>query len=172
LIKSKIYPIPQGGLDSFCGAYAICNAYQIIKNVSDDELDDLFNEIVWYLKKKNKLDTILLGGMYQHEMADILKHVVKNKFIEVLNHFQWTNYTLDDFWNFSQEYLDKPKTALILSLGGAESHYTAVERMTDKTMFLVDGAIKRIRKSQCVFYDYKGRDKYVLHANGSFFVRG
>jgi len=169
----KIQPFFQGELDSLCGVYSICNAYQIVKKSDNEEIEKLFIDILLYLQKRKKLVDVLVGGMYQSEMSEILKNVVKDSFIEVIQNFQWSGYDINEFWKYSKKYLENDNSAIVLSIGGRENHYTVVERMTDNTIFLSDSSgIKTIRKNQCEFYGYKGEDKYILHPNGSFFVKG
>ena len=169
----KKLPLLQGGLDSLCGIYSVCNVYRIVKNAPDEYVDMLFDRIITHLAKKKMLKGVLLGGMLHKNMADIIYNVVKDDFVERFSTFKWSNYTINDFWKFSQEHLSNPNTAIILSIGGLENHYTTVYKMSDKTMFLYDsGGMKRLNKSQCKFQGYTKEDKYVIYPNQCWFIKG
>lgn len=166
-------PFQQGFFDGLCSVYSVCNSYQITNNASDEETEMLFREIIIYLQKKRKLSSTILDGMYASNLKKLIDEVVKVRFIEVVYNYNWRDYTLDAFWMFSQRYLSEPNTAMILSVGGRENHFTTVEKMTDKTMFLVDSSgLKRINKSQIKLQGYTKKDKYVVYPNQCFYLKG
>lgn len=171
--KISSLPYFQSSLDSLCGVYSIVNAYRIVKDASYDEAQEMFNEIIEYLSRRRMLKDIILGGMLHKNMADILFNVVKDDFIEKLTLFRWGEYSLDEFWIFSKNYLDNEHTAIILSIGGISNHYTVIERMTDKRMFLQDSSgMISLNKSQCRLQGYKKDNKYILYPNQCWFIKG
>jgi len=163
----------QGFFDGLCGVYSVCNAYKITNNVSDSERQVLFNEIIDYLSRKRLLKHAIKDGLYVSQLKNVIDDVVRGKFIEVIYKYNWKDYSLDAFWMFSQRYLSESKTAMILSIGGRENHFTVVEKMTDKTMFLVDSSgLKRINKSNLRFHGYMKEDKYIAYPNQCFYLKG
>jgi len=169
----KKLPILQGGLDSLCGIYSICNSYRIVKNASDEYVDDLFDKIIVHLSKKKILKSVLLGGMLHKNMSDVINNVVREEFIDRFSIFKWASYTIDDFWKFSREFLKVQNTAIILSIGGRENHYTVVHRISDRAMFLTDSSgMKRINRSQCKLQGYKKDDRYIIFPSQCWFIKG
>ena len=53
-----LLPFQQGGLDSLCGLYSIVNAERIINRSSDDETQQLFNDLVHFLSRRRLLRLI------------------------------------------------------------------------------------------------------------------
>lgn len=170
-MRSSNFPIWQGFLDGMCGVYSIVNSYRIVKHASFDESQLLFNDIITHLSKKKKLKEVLLQGMLHKDMNDILRNVVKDRFIEYYKNYKWTDYALEAFWDFSKKFLEEPNRAIILSVGGLAYHYTVVERMTDKSMFLRDSSgMNRLSKYQCRLQGYDKPDKYIIYPNQSIFI--
>ena len=52
---SEFPPFQQGGLDSLCGLYSIVNAERYINRSSDEETQQLFNDLIHYLLRRWQL---------------------------------------------------------------------------------------------------------------------
>lgn len=172
--KMKLLPLQQGGLDSLCGVYSICNSFRIVKKAQDSEVEFLFENIIKYLGKKRKLTDILVGGIYTSQMKEIIENVVVPLYPDIHYHsFSWNNENIKTFWQYAVGFLSEDKKAIVLSIGGRENHYTVIKKATEKTFFLNDSAgLKRISINQSRFYGYKKEDKYIIYPNQCFFVKG
>ena len=69
---SKFPPFQQGGLDSLCGLYSIVNAERYINHSSDEETQQLFNDLIYYLSRRGFLSKLLIGGIIHTEMLVVL----------------------------------------------------------------------------------------------------
>jgi len=65
-------PFQQGGLDSLCGLYSIINAERFINRSSDEETQQLFNDLIHYLSRRGLLTKFLIDGII-HSLAAIGK---------------------------------------------------------------------------------------------------
>ncbi len=153
-------PFQQGGLDSLCGLYSIVNAERFINHTSDDEAVKLFNDIVKYLSKKRMLAKFLIGGMRLRHMTMVLRDVVGDRIVG--QHLPWAgipNPDLDTFWKSLQGFLDgTPHRSVILGLDGFHDHWTVIESITDKGIFLYDSAlIGNLTRTSCTMSKSTGK---------------
>ena len=126
-------PFQQGGLDSLCGLYSIVNAERIINRSTDDETQELFNDLIHFLSRRKLLGKFLIGGIIHKEMLVILNKVVGKKRIQSVE-IPWRgvpNPDLTSFWRSMQSFLDgTPRRAIVLGLQGYHDHWTVIERIT------------------------------------------
>lgn len=146
-------PFQQGGLDSLCGLYSIVNAERIINHSADDETQLLFNDLIYYLSRRKLLGKFLIEGIIHKQMLMLLDKVVGRKRIMSVR-IPWRgvpNPDLDSFWLSMQAFLDgTPRRSIILGLQGYHDHWTVIERITNRSIFLYDSAlIKRLPRSHC-----------------------
>ena len=110
-------PFQQGSLDSLCGLYSIVNAERFINRSVDEEAQMLFNDIVYYLSRRQKLAYLLSEGIIHKQMLQILNRVVGKKRISRVC-IPWRglpNPDLTAFWRSMQDFLDgTPGRAIIL----------------------------------------------------------
>src|SRR5215510_13657675 len=71
-----LLPFQQGGLDSLCGLYSIINAERIINRSSDEDAQQLFDGLVYFLSRRGLLRRLLIGGIIHTQMLMILDKVV------------------------------------------------------------------------------------------------
>jgi hypothetical protein len=145
-------PFQQGGLDSLCGLYSIVNAERIINRSSDEHAQELFDTMVHFLSRKRLLTRILLDGVIHSHMLLILEKVVNGRVPAV--EIPWRSQPtpeLDSFWESMREFLDgTPGRAIILGLNGYHDHWTVVESISRKSIFLYDSdRIRRLPRSEC-----------------------
>ena len=143
-------PYQQGGLDSLCGLYSIINAERIINHSSDDETQQLFDDLIHYLSRRGLLTKFLIGGIIHTEMLVILNKVVGKKRISNVE-IPWRgvpNPDLTTFWKSIQYFLDgTPGRAVILGLQGYHDHWTVIENITNRTIILYDSALIKRRRA-------------------------
>jgi hypothetical protein len=167
-------PFQQGGLDSLCGLYSIVNAERIINRSSDDKTQLLFNDLVYYLSRRRLLSKFLIDGIIHREMLAILNTVVGQRRIQAVE-IPWrgvTNPDLTMFWKSMQYFLDgTPRRAIILGLQGYHDHWTVIERITSRSIFLYDSAlIKRLPRSHCTTVYATWKRKHVLLPAQTYFL--
>ncbi|MBI5945985.1 MAG: hypothetical protein HY864_16610 [Chloroflexi bacterium] len=171
--SSGMPPYQQGGLDSLCGLYSIINAERIINHSSDEDTQQLFDDLIHYLSRRGLLTKFLIGGIIHTEMLVILNKVVGKKRISNVE-IPWRgipNPDLTKFWKSIQYFLDgTPGRAVILGLQGYHDHWTVIESITNRSILLYDSAlIKRLPRSSCTTaYDTWKRKHLLLPAQTYF----
>jgi hypothetical protein len=171
---AKLPPFQQGGLDSLCGLYSIVNAERIINHSSNEETQQLFNELILYLSKRRLLRKFLIGGIIHTQMLAILDKVVGKKRISDVN-VPWrgvTNPDLTTFWKSMQDFLDgTPGRAVILGINGYHDHWTVIESITSRSILLYDSAlIKRLPRSACTTVYAAGKRQHILLPAQTYFL--
>jgi hypothetical protein len=171
---AKLPPFQQGGLDSLCGLYSIVNAERIINHSSNEETQQLFNDLILYLSKRRLLRKFLIGGIIHTQMLAILDKVVGKKRISDVN-VPWrgvTNPDLTTFWKSMQDFLDgTPGRAVILGLNGYHDHWTVIESITSRSILLYDSAlIKRLPRSACTTVYAAGKRQHILLPAQTYFL--
>ncbi len=166
-------PFQQGGLDSLCGLYSIVNAERFINHSSDQDVQQLFNDIIHYLSRKRLLAKLLIGGVIHKQMLQILDDVVGERITN--KDIPWRGVptpALDTFWKSMRDFLDgTPGRAVILGLNGFHDHWTVIETITDRSILLYDSAlIKRLPRSRCTTLIRKGRRKHLLLPAQTYFL--
>ncbi len=167
-------PYQQGGLDSLCGLYSIINAERIINHSSDDETQQLFDDLIHYLSRRGLLTKFLIGGIIHTEMLVILNKVVGKKRISNVE-IPWRGVPAPDlttFWKSIQYFLDgTPGRAVILGLQGYHDHWTVIENITNRTIILYDSAlIKRLPRTSCTTVYATWKRKHLLLPAQTYFL--
>jgi hypothetical protein len=173
-LGSGLPPFQQGGLDSLCGLYSIINAERFINHSSDEETQQLFDDLIHYLARRKLLSKFLIGGIIHSEMLVILKKVVGNKRISNVQ-IRWRgmpNPDLTTFWKSMQNFLDgTPGRAIILGLQGYHDHWTVIEKITSRSILLYDSSlIKRLPRSQCTTVYATWKRKHLLLPAQTYFL--
>jgi hypothetical protein len=170
---SNFPPFQQGGLDSLCGLYSIVNAERFINHSTDEETQQLFDDLIYYLSRRGLLSKFLIGGIMHKEMLFILKKVAGVKRISSVQ-VPWRgmqNPDLTTFWKSMQSFLDDtPGRAIILGLKGYHDHWTVIDSITNRSIMLYDSAhIKRLPRSACTtVYTTESRMHLLLPAQTYF----
>jgi hypothetical protein len=146
-------PFQQGGLDSLCGLYSIVNAERFINRSSNEETQQLFDDLVHYLSRRGLLTKFLIGGILHNQMVVLLNKVVGKKRISNVE-VPWRgvpNPDLTTFWRSMQSFLNgTPGRSIILGLEGYHDHWTVIESITNRSIMLYDSAlIKRLPRWRC-----------------------
>lgn len=173
-IFSELPPFQQGGLDSLCGLYSIINAERIINRSSDEESQQLFNDLIHYLSRRGLLTKFLIGGIIHKEMLVILEKVVGKKRIANVQ-IPWRGVPTPDlttFWKSMQRFLDgTPGRSIILGLQGYHDHWTVIEKITNRSIFLYDSSlIKRLPRAQCTTVYATWKRKHLLLPAQTYFL--
>lgn len=167
-------PFQQGGLDSLCGLYSIINAERFINHSSDEETQQLFDDLIHYLSRRGLLTKFLIGGIIHTEMLVILNKVVGKKRISNVS-IPWRgvqNPDLTKFWKSMQNFLDgTPGRAIILGLQGYHDHWTVIENITSRSIMLYDSSlIKRLPRSRCTTVYATWKRKHLLLPAQTYFL--
>jgi hypothetical protein len=171
---SGLPPFQQGGLDSLCGLYSIVNAERFVNSSSDEEAQQLFDDIIHFLSRKRLLADLLIGGIIHTQMLLILKRVVGKKRISKVE-VPWRgvqNPDLTTFWKYMQWFLDgTPGRAIILGIQGYHDHWTVIESITNRSILLYDSAlIKRLPRSSCTTVYATWKRKHILLPAQTYFL--
>lgn len=169
-----LLPFQQGGLDSLCGLYSIINAERIINRSSDEDAQQLFNDLIHFLSRRGLLPRLLIGGIIHTQMLLILDKVVGKQRISSVE-IPWRgvyNPALTSFWKSMQAFLDgTPGRAIILGLQGYHDHWTVIESITDRSIFLYDSSeIKRLPRSRCTTVYATWKRKHLLLPAQTYFL--
>jgi hypothetical protein len=149
-------PFQQGGLDSLCGLYSIINAERFINHSSDEEAQQLFDELVYFLA-----------------LLILEKVVGRQRIVNV--EIPWRgvhNPDLTKFWKSMQNFLDGTSgRAIILGLQGYHDHWTVIESITNRSIMLYDSAlIKRLPRSSCTTVYATWKRKHLLLPAQTYFL--
>jgi len=133
--------------------YSIVNAERFINHSSDEETQQLFDDLIHYLSRRGLLGKFLIGGILHHQMLLILNKVVGKKRISNVQ-IPWRgvpNPDLTTFWHSMQAFLDgTPGRSIILGLEGYHDHWTVIEKITSRSILLYDSSlIKRLPRGRC-----------------------
>jgi hypothetical protein len=169
-----LLPFQQGGLDSLCGLYSIVNAERIINRSSDEETQQLFNDLVYFLSRRGLLSKFLIGGILHPQMLTILEKVVGKQRISNV-WIPWRgipNPDLTSFWNSMQVFLDgTPARSIILGLEGYHDHWTVIERISSRSIHLYDSSqIKRLPRPYCTTVYTTNKRKHLLLPAQTYFL--
>jgi hypothetical protein len=173
-IRSDFPPFQQGGLDSLCGLYSIVNAERFINQSTDEEVQQLFDDVIYTLSRRGLLADMLSGGIIHTQMLMILKRVVGKKRVSKVE-IPWRgvpNPDLTSFWKSMQYFLDGTSgRAIILGLNGFHDHWTVIETITNRSIYLYDSAkIKKLPRSSCTTVYATGRRKHLLLPAQTYFL--
>lgn len=171
---TRLPPFQQGGLDSLCGLYSIVNAERFINRSTNDESQQLFDDLIHYLSRRGLLGKFLIGGILHPQMIMILDKVVgKKRIANVEIHWRGVpNPDLTTFWKSMQAFLDgTPGRSIILGLQGYHDHWTVIEKITSRSILLYDSAlIKRLPRSSCTTVYATWQRKHVLLPAQTYFL--
>jgi len=173
-ITSGFPPFQQGGLDSLCGLYSIVNAERFINHSSDEETQQLFDDLVYFLARRKLLSKLLIGGIIHIEMLMLLDKVVGRQRISNVQ-IPWRgvqNPDLTKFWKSMLNFLDGTSNrAIILGLQGYHDHWTVIESITNRSILLYDSAlIKRLLRSSCTTVYATWKRKHLLLPAQTYFL--
>ena len=173
-LPSGLLPFQQGGLDSLCGLYSVINAERIINLSSDDETQQLFDDLIHFLSKRRILGKLLIGGIIHTQMLLILDKVVGKQRISSVE-IPWRgvpNPDLTTFWKSMQNFLDgTPGRAIILGLQGYHDHWTVIESITNRSILLYDSSkIKRLPRDRCTTVYATWTRKHLLLPAQTYFL--
>lgn len=158
--------IRQGSLDCLCGVYAVLNATEIVigkfmvatkRNKRKNQKRALFNDLVSYLAKKNKLEAALTKGISKIDtrggLLDIaIKSVKNHQHLKMKKQraFDENPESLEQYWEKLTSHLMQDKTAVIIVISGRLEHWTCVKAITTDVLVLADSAgVQYILRQKC-----------------------
>lgn len=173
-LMTGLPPFQQGGLDSLCGLYSIINAERIINRSTNEDTQQLFNDLIHYLSRRGLLSKFLIDGIIHKEMLVILNKVVgKKRIANVEIPFRGVpNPDLTTFWKYMQSFLDgSAGRSIVLGLQGYHDHWTVIEKITNRSILLYDSAlIKRLPRASCTTVYATWQRKHLLLPAQTYFL--
>lgn len=163
-------PLQQGWLDSLCGVYSIVNANRLVNNVSHTDSQPLFNLIIEKLHKKRLLHRVILEGINHKNLSWLMGEIGTDVF-PLMETNKRGFLSLNDWWQYSRDFLETPNRTIILSIGGLHDHLSVVQKVGEKSITLFDSdGFKSLRKSQCKLYGYQKKDKYIIYYSQCWYL--
>lgn len=162
----------QGNLDSLCGVYALTNATRYLANLSHHKSIQLFNEILSFLDNQDILVNTIQNGIFINYVSAILKNLICVQYpIERKKPFHRSpNTDIDQFWQFSQEFLTQNNGIIMIGMGGVHDHWSLIKAMTPKTAYLHDSSgLIRISKHNCSTHD-GGEKPHTIYPTQAYFL--
>lgn len=163
-MKNNNVSYSQGYLDSLCSIYSIINAERQINGTSYDECYSIFREILTFINKKRLLLGVCLDGMNHKLLSSIMQKIMAER-IPIQESNKRSFGSIDEWWEYSSDFMKKPRRAIILSVLEKESkmlgyaresgrlielstenkdgHMTVVSKMTKSKIYLVDSNWRR-----------------------------
>lgn len=193
-------PLHQGRMDGMCGIYAVINGVSVLvqNRISTSELSDLFKELVLALYRRNHrrrptgsspIDFIW-EGTNVHDISLLLR--TSREFLQELGiDLVWSRplqgkarpATLGQYWERLRESFDRHEGKCIAILDynfdgqyGEEGHWTCVEKITARTMRLLDSSLSLhipkgvLRKGSCTLGNKTARRPYRLFPHNVYLV--
>ncbi len=140
----------QGSLDGLCGVYCIINASRIINSFNDEKCTQLFKEVIAFLNHKQSLAELLVNGLDINLIGQIMNNVKSLGLKKEQPYRGRSDISLRELWASMQDFLEEPNRAILLGLGGAHDHWTVVQSISDKQIYLADSiGLKRLNRSSC-----------------------
>jgi hypothetical protein len=164
-------PYEQGGLDGLCGVYSIINASNIINNLTDDDCEELFKEILVYLDREKSLSRILTEGLNINVLGEILKNIKSLNFNRAMPFKGSPETSLSDFWEGIQEFLTQPNRAVLLGMAGQYDHWSIIKSISDKRINFCDSdGIKYFNRSACTTQEPDKKRKHQIMPTHTYFL--
>ena len=159
--------------------YSIINTLRITKNISINESEVLFLDLIECLQKKGKLFEAMTTGLFFRDMKDLMATEIITKYnLEVSFPFVGKkNPALPDFWKSLYNHLNndenkKIRTAAIIGIGGKYDHWTVVRSISGTSMSLEDSfQLKKINRKYCTTHAQSGSRHHVLRPAQTFLLR-
>ena len=179
----EVKPFEQGELDGLCGIYSIINSVRRIKEgkilkadeAGIDERNELFLAILNYLHNHYHGLVFMIDGISIQAIAGILRDIIEPKYnITRKRPFdKRPDVKLPEFWDSMQSFMkDTPNGAILLGLGGKHDHWTVVESITDKGMYVMDSdGLIHFNRGSCTTSARTGvRKKHQLIPTHAYFL--
>jgi hypothetical protein len=174
---NKIIPLQQGNLDGLCGVYSIVNATRKVKGkLATEESKELFLSVISHLQDKKQGLDFLVEGISIHDIGTALREVVEpvHGVFRSKPYDKFSSLGLKSLWDGMSEFLQAPRRAIIIGLGGKYDHWTVVDSITDKRITLLDSDDSfHINRCACTTTDrITTRRKHRLFHTHAYFLEG
>jgi len=188
-------------MDGMCGIYAVMNGVSVLvqNRLSTSDLSDLFKELVSALYRRNHSRRprkslpieFIWEGTNVHEISLLLR--TSKAFLALYDlELVWSRplqgrsrpSTVGQYWARLKKCFDDCEGRCVAILDynfdgdeGEEGHWTCVEKMTERTMRLLDSSLSIhsprgvIRRSACTLGEKTPRRPYRLFPHNVYLVR-
>lgn len=165
----------QGQLDGLCGIYSSINATRLIEKISPGQSTALFQKIFSAVERRKSHSSIIKNGLSNRDMAYVFKEVIQKEHpIKRSKPFpRANNIPLETYWRKIQAFLsgDRRKAVIVVIERKDWSHWTVIERATNKTLFLFDSDDqKRIYRRRCTTKKMTRIRPVLLHPTMTYFL--
>ena len=159
--EKETRPFQQGYLDGLCGVYAIINATraatQPYARLNTSDWIDLFHVLILEAEERSALADTITDGVRYHLMSQLLHTTsqwVGDGWELTMKHrkpfHRRLNTPLSEVIDCISEHLSETGTSAIFATEGRWSHYTAVKRITPRSIILNDsGGLRHFRLQSC-----------------------
>lgn len=170
-----VKPFKQGDLDGLCGLYAGINAAKLLTRIGRTTGTNLLLDAVLTLEKNNCLSTYVTEGTTSLDLARILRDTICPAFhIKRSKPFhKKKNTSLSEFWQDLTVFLstDKPRTAIISIEDAIYSHWTVVESINDKRIYLFDSYQRKVlNRNSCTTTELSATTPILIHTSLTYFL--
>jgi len=194
-------PLHQGRMDGLCGIYALVNGISVLvqNRLSTSDLSDLFKDLVRALYRRNHRKKPRNGtpiefiweGTNVHDISLLLRtsraflshHGMTLTWSRPLQG-TWRPATLNQYWERMRTCFDECDDRCVAiidynfdGVDGEEGHWTCVEKVTARTMKLLDSSLSIhsprgvIRKGSCTLSEKTLKRPYRLFAHNVYLVQ-
>lgn len=176
--KTTFKASAQGSLDGLCGIYAIINACNLMIG---GKLDRKY-QVFLFCKLTNLLDDgrpigdIVHDGIGFRKIGELIDVASRTLAIDHGIEIERTvasksgNGELSVFWDNLQNHINLEEGRVaILGVEGKHSHWTVVQKVSDKSLTLLDSDnLKQFKKSDC--YIEKGKKTHQLQPTQTYLL--
>lgn len=194
-------PLHQGRMDGLCGIYALVNGISVLvqNRLSTGDLSELFKELVRALYRRNHRRKPRNGtpiefiweGTNVHDISLLLRtsrSFLANRGLTLT----WSRplqgagrpATLNQYWDRLKSSFDECENRCVAiidynfdGIDGEEGHWTCVEKVTARTMKLLDSSLSIhsprgvIRKASCTLGEKTAKRPYRLFGHNVYLVQ-
>ena len=163
-------PYKQGALDGLCGVYSIVNSAKIVHELTFDDSQELFKEIVAYLDQTKNLSKIITEGLNINVIGEILNNVARLNLKREMPFKGQKKTGLPEFWSSMVNFLS-PNRVVLLGLGGVHDHWSVIKDMSDiRINFFDSDGIKFINRKHCTTQDPDKKRIHQLFPTHTYFL--
>jgi hypothetical protein len=166
-------PYLQGALDSLCAVYAVVNAAKVIGGTTEEDDQELFNNILSYLQEKDLLATSLIEGISLGLLGSILKDVAIVKIPDRHMPFKYRpTISLDNFWSEITNFLQEKNRAVLMAINGYSwDHWSVVSNINENQIFFFDSRkLRSFLRSRCTTIKATKNRPHLLCPTHTYFL--
>ena len=146
-------PYQQGDLENLCGLYALINAARLADPTLEyKECQDVYLAALRWLRKRKGFLGVLNEGMAINTVLSLHKAVFQRQWPQMTLHraFPRKPKNAKAFWSRMEKEASRANQGMFIGIGGRYNHWSAVHKITDKTIRLFDsGELSSLHRRLC-----------------------